>query len=201
MNKIAHILSNVLSPILMPTYGTIAALWLTNLASLPLSVRFNVTLMVALITAFLPALAIFVLYKMHVITDMGLNIQRERPIPYIVTCLCYLAAAWYMHQLHAPVWMMMFMIAGAAVTCICALINIVWKISAHSAAMAGMVALLLRMHANGAAVHPIWGVIFVAIILWGALGTSRLMLGRHTFWQVMAGGAAGFTLVYLLTAI
>lgn len=198
MNKAAHIFSWILSPILVPTYGVILSLWTTMLVMLPLGMRWNVVLMIALITAFLPALGIFLLYKFKVISDPGLNNRGERYIPYGMTCVCYALAAWYLARIHAPHWMWMFMVGAAVATVICVTVNIKWKISAHMAALGGLVGLMFRIMADGLGVVPMWGVITVGILLLGILGSSRLLLQRHTFWQVIAGTAVGFACVYLL---
>ena len=110
MNKAAHIFSWILSPILVPTYGVILSLWVTVLCVLPLGVRWNVVIMTSLITAFLPALAIFLLYKFKAISDPGLNNRGERYVPYGITCVCYILATWYLVRIHAPQWMWMFMV-------------------------------------------------------------------------------------------
>lgn len=199
MNKAAHIFSWILSPILVPTYGVILSLWVTVLCVLPLGVRWNVVIMTSLITAFLPALAIFLLYKFKAISDPGLNNRGERYVPYGITCVCYILATWYLVRIHAPQWMWMFMVGAATATLVCVTVNVWWKISAHMAALGGLVGLMFRIMTDGLGVVPMWGVTTCGILLLGILGTSRLLLERHTFWQVVAGTAVGFASVYLLT--
>ena len=199
MNKAAHIFSWILSPILMPTYGVILSLWTTVLVMLPLGLRWNVVLMIAMITAFLPALGIFLLYNFKVISDTGLNTRAARFIPYGINCVCYLLATWYLARIHSPHWMWMFMIGAVVASVICVIVNINWKISAHMAALGGLVGLMFRIMSDGLGVVPMWGVITVGILLLGILGSSRLLLQRHTFWQVVAGTAVGFASVYLLS--
>lgn len=199
MNRIAHILSWVFNPILIPTYAVFAALWLTQLAMLPAGVRWNVVSVTCLITCVLPAFAIMLMYWMKIVSDPGLNNRKERLIPYVLTIICYLACAWYLFTIHSPYWMWMFMVAGACTALISCIVNAWWKISAHAAAMAGFVAMLFRIAADGLGIVPMWPLIVCGILLWGALCSSRIILGRHTFWQVMAGSANGFLVVYLLT--
>ncbi|MDE5807941.1 MAG: hypothetical protein K2H76_07460, partial [Muribaculaceae bacterium] len=68
-------------------------------------------------------------------------------------------------------------------------------------AIAGIVALLIRIMHNG----PAQPSLFVWIIIWvalsGLLGSARVWLGRHTPAQVLAGYAVGFLSVFLLTMI
>ena len=117
MNRIAHILSWVLSPILIPTYAVFAALWITPLAMLPADIRWNVVIVTALVTCVLPAFAIMLLYWMKIISDPGLNNRTERLAPYVLTILCYCACAWYLYSIHSPHWMWMFMVAGGMHGC------------------------------------------------------------------------------------
>ncbi len=201
MDKIARLFSWILSPILMPTYAMILCLWVTALCILPLSLRWTVVGTVFLLTCLVPALAIMLMYWMGIISAPGLNNRTERYIPYAITLLCYLGSAYYMYRIHAPMWMIMFMVGGAGAALLSCIVNIWWKISAHSAAIGGLLALCFRIASDGLYVHPILPWLFVVTVLCGVLGTSRLLLKCHTFWQVVAGTANGFLWVYLLTMI
>lgn len=138
MNKIAHIFSWILSPVLIPTYAVFVALWVTLLSFLPVDARWGVVAMTWVITCAIPVVAILLLYKFKVISAPGLNQQKERYIPYVVTALCYLGCGLYMYRAHAPMWLVMFMVGGAAAAFVSCFINIWWKISAHGAAMGGL---------------------------------------------------------------
>ena len=47
-----------------------------------------------------------------------------------------------------------------------------------------------------------WAYLICAIIiLAGMLGTSRIYMNRHTFWQVVAGFANGYICVYALSKL
>ena len=130
MNKIAHIFSWILSPVLIPTYAVFVALWVTLLSFLPVDARWGVVAMTWVITCAIPVVAILLLYKFKVISAPGLNQQKERYIPYVVTALCYLGCGLYMYRAHAPMWLVMFMVGGAAAAFVSCFINIWWKISA-----------------------------------------------------------------------
>lgn len=106
-----------------------------------------------------------------------------------------------MMRVNAPMWLTMFLVGGAVAAIIALLINKWWKISAHMAAAGGVVALAFRIASNHINVVPMDSVIYTTIILAGILGTSRLILERHTLGQVLAGTATGFASVYLLTMI
>lgn len=201
MYTLARLFSNILSPILMPSYAVFIALWTSILFYLSPGTRWVVVGVTFIITCIIPAAVIFILHKIGRISDIGLNNQSERSLPYIVTTLCYIAAATYMVRVNAPMWLTMFLIGGAVAAIISLLINKWWKISAHMAAAGGVMALAFRIASNHINVVPMDSVIYTSIILAGILGTSRLILERHTLGQVLAGTAIGFTSVYLLTMI
>ena len=108
---------------------------------------------------------------------------------------------WFMWTKHAPLWFVMFFAGGAAAGVINMIINFKWKISAHSAAIAGIVALLIRIMHEGSAQPSVMVWIIVWVALSGLLGSARIWLGRHTVAQVFAGYAVGFLSVFLLTMI
>ena len=86
-------------------------------------------------------------------------------------------------------------------SCRLLLINFRWKISAHAAGVAGVVALLIRIIRDGLPQDGAFLWLLIAIGLSGILGTARVWLGRHTAWQVIAGYAVGFLSVILMTLL
>lgn len=201
MYSIARFFSHLLSPILIPTYSVFIALWYSVLFFIPAATRWTVVGVTAIITCVIPSAIIFALYRLGKVSDPGLNNRNERYIPYAVTALCYIACAFYMWRIHAPMWLDMFFVGGAAAAVISCIVNIWWKISAHMAAMAGMTALTVRIMLDHINVFDIMPMVYATILLTGILGTSRIVLERHTFWQVMAGAANGFVCVMLFTMI
>lgn len=94
--------------------------------------------------------------------------------------------------------------AGATLaTIISGVVNRWWKISAHMAAMGGLVAMMFRILDIGMAAPGGHFMLFTILIVIaaGAVGTARIYLDRHTLLQVLAGTANGFLCVFLLSAI
>lgn len=201
MHKIARIFSNVLSPIFIPTYSVFMALWVSILSFLPIGTRWAVVAITFIITCFLPSAAIFILYKIGRISDPALNNRKERFIPYIITILCYIAAAIYMSRIHAPMWLIMFLFGGALAAFVSFIITFHWKISAHMAAIGGLIALAFRIANDHVNVIQMDYIIYLTILLAGILGSSRIILNRHTLGQVILGTINGFLCVYLITMI
>ncbi len=201
MKKISEILSAVFSPLLVPTYGMVLAAFLTILRMLPSNLLWTAIGITFVITCLVPVSAIVALYRSGVIKDPALPNRTERFIPYGVVVLCYLGCGFFFYKASAPFWLPMFFAGGALATVISTVVNCWWKISAHAAAMGGLVALVFRIVASHYALFNmnVWlsGVIIVA----GLVMTARVYLSRHTLWQVLAGCANGFLCVYLMSMI
>lgn len=188
----AKTLSTIFSPLFIPTYGIALALLTTTLYYVETPVKWRVILTVLGITAMLPLIAIAFLYKRGLVSDASLNNRRERPVPYAVALLCYIGAIAYLWSVHSPLWLVMFLVGGAAALLLVFVINFFWKISAHGAGMGGLVGMLIAIIAGSLNVWPVVGITMVAIVLCGMVGSSRLILERHTLLQVGAGVALGF---------
>lgn len=200
-DAISHFLSWVLVPLLMPVYGLMLAFGLSILDVAPIRMRFAFTMIVAGICVLVPMVLVLLLKRMGMIEDVGLNGRKERFLPYVITFLCFGATAWFMAAKGAPLWLSLFFAGGALATLICTVVNFWWKISAHAAGIAGVVALLIRIEKDGSAEPELFFWLILVIILTGLLGSARVWLGRHTVWQVLAGYAVGFCSVFFLTMI
>lgn len=197
----AHLLSWVLVPLLMPLYALMICFHISVLQFASLQTKWSFCLIVFCITAVIPMMVILLLKKLGVIEDVGLNGRKERLIPYIISILTLGASGWFMLAKGAPLWAGMFFFGGALAAVINLIVNFWWKISAHAAAAAGVVALLVCI-SREAMPHPhieVW--VAVAIGIAGLLGAARVWLGRHTVLQVLAGSAVGFLSVFFLTLI
>lgn len=191
----------VMSPLLMPVYGIVLVFMLTLYSYVPMGVKLGFTLIVAGITIVVPALMVLLLKRLGMVDDLGLNGRKERTIPYIITILCMGGTAVFLAIKGFPMWVVMFYAGGALAGLIEVIINNWWKISAHGAGVAGLVALLVRMSHTPMVNPDVLTWLIVAVACAGLTGSARLWLGRHTLGQVLAGYAVGFCSVYFLTMI
>lgn len=198
---ISHFLSWVLSPLLMPVYGLILAFSLSILELTPMGMRVTFTLITGAICSLLPMVMIVILKFCGVIHDVALNGRKERLVPYLITALCFVGGGWFLASKGAPLWLTLFFAGGALATLVNTIVNFWWKISAHAAGIAGVVALLLRIEKEGSPEPALMIWLTISIILAGLLGSARIWLGRHTAWQVLAGLVVGFCSVFFLTMI
>lgn len=201
MKKFSEILSAIFSPLLVPTYGMILVAFLTILRLLPVNLLWTAVGITFVITCLVPVSVIIALYRSGSIKDPGLNERTERLVPYAVVILCYASCSFFFYKANAPFWLPMFFAGAAVATGINTVVNRWWKISAHGAAMGGLVALMFRIVASHYALFNMNVWLSAVIIAAGLVMTARVYLGRHTLWQVIAGCANGFICVYLLSMI
>lgn len=197
----ANLLSWILVPVFTSVYGMIFIFTLSVLSftSLP-ATRWLVTLVISGINVAVPMALFLVLKHFKVISDVGLNMRRERSIPYAIVALCYLASARYLFVHGAPDWVSMFYAGGACAAVINLLVNFKWKISAHAAGMGGVCALLVFIaHEMPLTPSTVW--LCIWILLSGLLGAARIWLRRHTLLQVLAGFANGYLCIWLFSMI
>lgn len=191
----------LMSPLLMPVYGIVLVFMLTVYSYVPMGIKLGFTLIVAGVTIILPMLTVLLLKRLGMVDDLGLNGRKERTIPYIITILCMGGTAVFLAMKGFPLWVVMFYAGGALAGLIEAIINNWWKISAHAAGVAGLVAMLVRMSHTPMVNPDVLTWLIVAVACAGLTGSARLWLGRHTLGQVLAGYAVGFCSVYFLTMI
>lgn len=199
MKRVSQILSYIFSPLLVPTYGMILASFLSVLSVLSARVLCTTVAITFVITCVIPACGIMAMYKTGFLTDPGVNVRTERSLPYALTILCYVGCCFFLYRAGAPSWLTMFYAGGGAAVLINAVVNLKWKISAHAAAMGGLVAMLFRIAAMHQSVVDLNIWISAVVVLAGAIMTARVYLQRHTLMQVIAGCANGFLCVWLLT--
>lgn len=201
INRLATLASSVFTPLLMPTYAMVVALWLTPMRILPWATRAWCTLGIFFITALIPAAIIIILIRTGRASDADLTNRKQRPLPFALVLLCYLAGGWYLYALSAPRWLVLFAVVAAIVVVVEMFISYVWKISAHLGAAGAMVGFTTWLALNNALIgDPLWTV-SGAILVAGILGWARLVLRRHTLMQLFAGAALGFGCTFLVFSV
>ncbi len=201
INVICTILSWVLVPLMMPLYGLLLVFNLSILHFMAPASKWAFILVTIGITIVLPGVLIYLLKRIGLIKDIGLNGRKERLIPYIISIVSMGGLGWFMMTKGAPMWLVMFFIAGGVAGVVNTIVNFWWKISAHSAGIAGIVALIIRISSEGYSLPQTQTWLVISIIAAGLLGSARIWQGRHTLGQVLCGYLVGFTSVLLMTLI
>ena len=192
----ARFTSVIFHPLLIPTFGF---LLLFNsdfyFSILPWNVKRYMLLVVFLSTCVLPAISILIL-SLSPKFDLNMEKNTDRVLPLFVSSISYYLG--YLLLKRLPVFPVYNVLLIGAVLVQIALIPISmrWKISAHAAAIGGLVGVVLglsfRLQENP--VH----LLSLLILTAGLVGTSRLILEKHTQSQVYAGFLTGF---WILTIV
>ena len=201
VTRCANIISWVFVPLMMPVYGILLIFSLSFLSYAPFSTKLVFTLIVFGANFLVPMLLVLLLKKLGIIDDIGLNGRKERLIPYIITIVCLAGTGLFLYLKSAPLWVAMFYEGGALAGLINLIVNFRWKISAHAAGIAGLVAMLIQVIKEGPSAPDMAWWIVGAIVIAGLLGSARIWLGRHTLMQVLAGSAVGFLCVWGLSLL
>lgn len=201
LSRIASLTSDIFSPLLMPTYAMVIALWLTPMRILPLSVRAWATLGVFFITAVIPVISILMLIKAGRVSDMSVSERAERPTPLLIALVCYIVAGVYLWVLHAPTWLILFLVGAAVIATIELLISVRWKISAHAAAAGGLCGFVVWLGVKNALTCDAFLLLSICIFILGIVCGARLQLNHHTLLQVTMGAILGFVVLLTIQCI
>ena len=191
IERVAQVISDLFSPIVLPAYMMAVAMWVSPLSVAPESVRLVTMGVVVALTAIVPTAVILTLIKLGKVKDVSLSARSERYIPYVVSIVCYLATAMFLSKANAPMWLRSFYLGAAFAGVLAYAITSRWKISAHSSSVGGVAAALIWMCSHGLLIYGPMLWVSAAIVLCGLVGTSRLILHRHTPAQVFAGYCLG----------
>ena len=200
MKSISHVISTVFQPLLMPTYG-VMLLFMYTYFGIAYSNRFwHIVTPVMIFSFIIPGILIYLLLRIGLISDLSLKVRKERFYPYFITLLSYSAMVVFYYKAQMPVWFLMMMAGSIVIMIIAILITLIWKISAHMFGVGGLVGGVMSVCYYVEHSNPYW--LFIGLfLLAGSVGTSRLILKRHTIAQVIAGFLLGFTVAFLFVRL
>ena len=178
------------TPFYLPIVGITLLFLFSYLNMFPWSYKIQVLLMVYVFTIMLPTLLIHVYRRYQGWNLIELGHREKRMIPYVLSIISYFTCVYVMERLHMPHFMGSIIVAALAVQIVCALINVWWKISTHTAAIGGVAGALFAF-SYYLGFNPVWWLSLVIIVA-GMVGSSRMILRQHSLSQVVGGFAVGF---------
>ena len=195
----AKFISVVLHPLLMPTYLFSIIIFFAPPALHPLApaAMYKVLLIIFITTFVIPALSIGTLKISAFISDFNLVERRERLLPFLfITCFYALTAYLFFEKIRLND---LIFVTFAGVTVLLILLSAItffWKISLHSAGIAGLVGFIWGLKFK----YPIHDLVYPMVLvtlLTGFVMSSRLKLNAHDPAQVYLGGLIGFLVGFL----
>lgn len=193
---IAHIVSAILHPMLMPTYGLLIIFQInSSMFLLPLEAKRIILLIVGINTLVLPLLMIPIFQRLSIIKSIQMHEHKERIIPLAFTIIPYIFSFYFLKRLPIASEISLFMLGAAITLAIIFIISIWWKISIHMVGIGGIAGLLFGL-SQKAYFNIMWFLLAIIIIA-GIVAWARLAVKAHEPAQVYAGFSLGWTCVAL----
>jgi hypothetical protein len=203
MRVIAKVISYIFHPLFIPTYIFV---WMYERFPFEFSGITPNALFFRLVgvfwtTAFFPAFAVFLLWRLKLIKSIFLKTQQERIIPYVISMFFY----WWMYYLSRnfpdqPIALKFFYFGIFICTVFALIANNFFKISMHGIGVGGalMCMVLTCFH-----YHTYLGAdLMIIFLLTGMVCTSRLIVSDHKIPEIYIGLIAGIVcqlLAYIIT--
>ncbi len=188
----AKVISYVFHPLFIPTYVFIFLIFqfpyeFAGITGYQLKLRL---FSIFWLTAFFPAFAVFLLWRLKFSNSIFLRTQKERIVPYIITMFFY----WWMYYLSRnftdqPAVLKFFYMGIFSSTVFGLILNNYFKISLHAMGVGGALAaiILFAMYYQ----LPLGISMSVATLITGIVCTSRFLVSDHTNTEVYTGLLVG----------
>lgn len=196
MLKFHKVVSFVLQPLLMPTFGIIM------LVISPIGLYFHSAWKwfavggTFLFTALMPAAPMLVMLRNGQLNDLYISKKEQRTLPYLFSMIAYFFWTLFMWRiLKMPLFLVGMAVGSTLSLVVITLINTRWKISAH---LSGIGALSGGVFGFSyfLGINPL-GLLITMLILSALTALSRIELKAHTPAQTLAGFTVGFIAVFL----
>ena len=185
---IAHLLSYVLHPLFIPTYFFLFLMQVlpfefVGITEWQLKMRL---FSVAWLTAFFPAFAVFLLWRLKLSDSIFLRTQKERIIPYVITMFFY----WWMYYLSRnftdqPIALKFFYLGIFVASAIGMTVNNFMKVSLHAMGIAGLTTSVILVSVFYPVNNAVW--VLLAILLTALVISARLVVSDHTKKELIVG--------------
>jgi hypothetical protein len=188
----AQLISYVLHPLFIPTYFFLYLIKVVPYEFVSIT-EWQLKLKIFSIfwlTAFFPAFAVFLLWRLKFSESIFLRTQKERVIPYVITMFFY----WWMYYLSRtftdqPIVLKYFYFGIFIATSLGLIINNFIKVSLHAIGISGLLMAVILVGFY----YPINNFIWVAIaaLLAGVVVSARMIVSDHTKQELVLGFAIG----------
>ncbi|MCK5079299.1 MAG: hypothetical protein KAR09_05120 [Bacteroidales bacterium] len=196
--RLAKVISVIFHPLLIPTY-LIAVLINLNVffaLMIPDEAKWKIIILVLITSAIFPLIILYGMYRLKLVKSLLIDSREERLYPYIATSIFFFVSCYMIWQINiSPVYY--YCLLGASILAVLTLlINIFWKISAHTVSMGGVLGILIGLQ-TVLLIDIMW-LIVIIILISGIVGFARLRAGTHTQAQIYTGYILGFFGTFLL---
>lgn len=190
----AKLLSAIFNPFYLPVVGLIILCMFSYLKFLPWNYKLFTLILIYTLTVVLPTTLIKSYRKYQGWSRIELARKDSRLIPYVISILCYFFCYYLLSLYHAPHIIGSILMASLMIQVVCAIINLKWKISTHTAAIGGVLGALMAF-SWAFTYNPVWWICLI-FLLAGLVASSRMILRQHSLHQVVAGFLVGVACSY-----
>jgi hypothetical protein len=142
------------------------------------------------LTAFFPAFAVFLMWRLKLNDGIFLRTQKERIIPYVIVMFFY----WWMYYLSRnfsdqPVVLKFFYFGIFIASAIGLIVNNFMKVSLHTMGVSGLLTAVVLVGLY----YPINNLVWVSlvIIIAGLVTSARMLVSDHTQKELLVGFLIG----------
>ena len=189
----AHVISYIFHPLFISVYVMGFLIFFHPYAFTGFDMRTRIFRFINIVfcDTFLPLFAVFLMWRLKLITSLTLRTPKDRIVPYIIAMTFY----WWTwmvfknvsskDELKIPDTAIHFLLGAFLAICGGWICNIFFKISMHSIAMGGAVMFFLLLGFNDSSASGLY--IGVALLCAGIVCTSRLILSAHNGFEIWVG--------------
>ena len=185
---LAHLFSYVFHPLFVPTYFFLYLMQVlpfefVGITDWQLKMRL---FSVAWLTAFFPAFAVFLLWRLKLSDSIFLRTQKERIIPYVVTMFFY----WWMYYLSRnftdqPIVLKFFYLGIFVASAIGMTVNSFMKVSLHAMGIAGFTTAIILVSLFYSVNNVSW--VPLSVLIAALVISARLVVSDHTKKELIVG--------------
>jgi hypothetical protein len=192
MRLVAQVLSVLFHPLLLTTYGTLLLMYINPYAfgGLGLGEHGLLIFQIVLNSFLFPGLAIFLMWRLQLVSTLQMHDKQQRTLPYIATGVFYLWLYVNIRHGNFPLALQVFILGATIGLFVAFFLNIFTKVSMHTVGMGGFVTMLGLVgfyfgYEGAVSLLPL------AVLVAGAIGSSRLLLEAHEPADVYGGYLVG----------
>ncbi len=184
-------------PLAVPTFIILTLFYVVpESTAVPQDAKWSILLLICLTTFIMPLIGLLGMKITSSIGSLRMPDKKERVVPFAIISIFYsMTAAFFYIKLNVDELLVMTMVMVTFCLISLTTVTIFWKISAHVMGIAGLLAVLsvlsIRFQSNGLLYYLIG-----AIILCGAVGSSRLYLDAHRPSEIYGGFALGYGICF-----
>lgn len=197
----AKVISIIFHPLFIPVYVAAYLLFLHPFlfAGRPVADKIPTLASVFVNLCLLPAITVFLLWRLKFSSSILLNTQKERIIP-LAAIMLFSFWCWYVYKnIQAPQAFTNFLL-GVFITIIAAwLANIYFKISLHALGTGGMLYAVINTELSTYSGNALY--MAIAVLITGIVLTSRFIVSDHKQFEVYTGLIVGIFCQWLATVL